>query len=208
MTISWWRWHFQMHFLEWKYINFEILLKFVPKGPVNNVPALVQIMAWHWPGKKPLSEPMMLRSLIHICIPRPQWVRQEGWWKFHLLTIQCFSLYLWIMKTKLSILVNNENHTKVSLSLDQILYIMMFIHLIPIHGYTNSSSMCHVCFTIDRMHANPACRPSINSAECVCHGIAVQMVARIFKCHQLHRKTQSILVLNLLFGLQRNMQGL
>ena len=33
-------------------------LKFVTKGPIKNIPALVQIMAWHWPGDKPLSEPM------------------------------------------------------------------------------------------------------------------------------------------------------
>ena len=40
-------------------ISFQILLKFVPKGPINNIPALVQIMAWRQPGDKPLSEPMM-----------------------------------------------------------------------------------------------------------------------------------------------------
>ena len=28
-------------------------LKFVPKGPISNIPALVQIMAWHRPGNKP-----------------------------------------------------------------------------------------------------------------------------------------------------------
>ena len=32
---------------------------FFPKGPINNIPALVQIMASRWPGNKPLSEPMM-----------------------------------------------------------------------------------------------------------------------------------------------------
>ena len=37
----------------------EISLKFVPKGPVNNIPALDQIMAWRRPGDKVLSEPMM-----------------------------------------------------------------------------------------------------------------------------------------------------
>ena len=26
----------------------QISLKFVPKGPIDNKPALVQIMAWHW----------------------------------------------------------------------------------------------------------------------------------------------------------------
>ena len=39
-----------MHFHEWKvWISINISLKFVPKAPVNNSPALVQIMAWHRP---------------------------------------------------------------------------------------------------------------------------------------------------------------
>ena len=41
-------------------ISIKISLKFVPKGPINNNPALVQIMAWHRSGDKPLSEPMMV----------------------------------------------------------------------------------------------------------------------------------------------------
>ena len=28
-------------------ISIKISLKFVPKGPINNITALVQIMAWH-----------------------------------------------------------------------------------------------------------------------------------------------------------------
>ena len=56
----------------WILIKFS--LKFVPKGPINNIPALVQIMAWRRPGDKPLSEPMMVRSLTHIYVTRPQWV--------------------------------------------------------------------------------------------------------------------------------------
>ena len=56
-------------------ISIKISLKFVSKGPINNIPALVQIMAWRWPGDKPLSEPMMVRLLTHICITRPQWVK-------------------------------------------------------------------------------------------------------------------------------------
>ena len=40
-------------------IPIKISLKFVPKGPINNIPALVEIMAWHWTDDKPLSEPMM-----------------------------------------------------------------------------------------------------------------------------------------------------
>ena len=40
-------------------ISIKISLKFVPKGPINIFPALVQIMAWRRTGDKPLSEPMM-----------------------------------------------------------------------------------------------------------------------------------------------------
>ena len=46
----------------------------VPKGQINNIPALVQIMAWRRPGDKPLSEPMMVSLTMHICVIRPQWV--------------------------------------------------------------------------------------------------------------------------------------
>ena len=56
------------------WIPIKISLKFVPKGPVNNIPALVQIMAWRRPGDKPSSEPMMVSSPTHICVARPQWV--------------------------------------------------------------------------------------------------------------------------------------
>ena len=38
----------------------KISLKFVLKGPINNIPALVQLMAWRRPGDKLLSEPMMV----------------------------------------------------------------------------------------------------------------------------------------------------
>ena len=43
------------------WILIKISLKFVPRGPINYIPALVQIMAGHRPGDKPLSGPMMVR---------------------------------------------------------------------------------------------------------------------------------------------------
>ena len=55
-------------------IFIEISLKFVPKGQIDNIPALVQIMAWRHPGDKPLSETMMVSLLTHISVTRPQWV--------------------------------------------------------------------------------------------------------------------------------------
>ena len=57
----------------------QISLKFVRKGLINNIPSLVQIMAWRWPGDKPLSEPMMIILLTHICVTRPQWVNVIPW---------------------------------------------------------------------------------------------------------------------------------
>ena len=35
------------------WISIKILLKYVPKGPINNIPALVWIMAWRWSDDKP-----------------------------------------------------------------------------------------------------------------------------------------------------------
>ena len=58
------------------WILIKISIKFVPKGPINNIPALVQIMAWRRPGDKPLFEPRMVSLLMHICVTRPQWVKQ------------------------------------------------------------------------------------------------------------------------------------
>ena len=56
------------------WITIKISLKFVPNGPINNIPALVQIMAWRRPGDKPISGPMMVRLPTHICVTLPQWV--------------------------------------------------------------------------------------------------------------------------------------
>ena len=57
------------------WISLKISLKFIAKVRNNNILALVQIMAWRRPGDKPLSEPMMVNLLRHICVTRPQWVK-------------------------------------------------------------------------------------------------------------------------------------
>ena len=68
------------------WIPIKISLKFVPKGSINNIPTLVQIMAWRRPGDKPLSEPMMVNLPTHICVtgtgviiwlPQCQWSFEE-----------------------------------------------------------------------------------------------------------------------------------
>ena len=57
------------------WISLKSSLKFVPKVRFNNIPALVPIMVWCRPGDKPLSEPIMVSLLMHICVNRPQWVQ-------------------------------------------------------------------------------------------------------------------------------------
>ena len=47
----------------------KISLKFVPNGPINNIPVLV--------GTKLLSQPMVVRFPMHICVTRPQWVKDS-----------------------------------------------------------------------------------------------------------------------------------
>ena len=37
------------------WILMNISLQFVSKGPINNIPTLVQVMAWRRPGDKPIS---------------------------------------------------------------------------------------------------------------------------------------------------------
>ena len=56
------------------WISIKISLKFVPKGPIDKIPALGQIMAWRRSGDKPLFEPMMVSLQTHICVTRPRWV--------------------------------------------------------------------------------------------------------------------------------------
>ena len=62
---------------------YEFLLKIsqkcVPGVRINNISALVEIMAWRRPGYKPLSELLMVSLLTHICVARPQWAKYIFW---------------------------------------------------------------------------------------------------------------------------------
>ena len=84
-------------------------LKYVRKNPIDNNPALVQIMTWRRSGDKPLSEPMMNILLTHICVTRPQWVNGclgcahgnfivTSQWQFVSLN-KCVYVRLWVKRT-------------------------------------------------------------------------------------------------------------
>ena len=51
--------------------------KFVPKSPINKIPALIQVMAWCLPGDKPLSEPMMVSLPTNICVTHPNEFKED-----------------------------------------------------------------------------------------------------------------------------------
>ena len=94
----------RIFFNEDVWISIKISLKFVPKVPITNIPSLVQIMAWHRSGDKPLSEPMIASLLTYICVTRPQWVKHSfverviRWYIyiFHMLWISCWHIFLFL----------------------------------------------------------------------------------------------------------------
>ena len=90
-------------------ISIKIWLKCVRKGPINNITALVQIMAWRRPGNKPLSEPMLVRLLMHICITRSQLVKETSKYSYIFCHLHCTGSWnppLWKTRSGLSYLVN------------------------------------------------------------------------------------------------------
>ena len=56
----------------------KIYWRLFARGPINDIPALVQIMAWRCSGDKPVSETMMVNLLMHISVTRPQWVNKQA----------------------------------------------------------------------------------------------------------------------------------
>ena len=83
-------WHFADNIFmnENIWISINISLKFVRKGPIKNIPALVLIMACRRLGDKPLSELMIVLLIdAYKCVTRPQWVDAVFTSHLH----QCFS---------------------------------------------------------------------------------------------------------------------
>ena len=79
-----WLWILQISFNTWRprwngrhfaddiflnenvWISLKISLAFVPKFRINNIPALVMIMAWRSTCATPLPEPLMVNLLTHM----------------------------------------------------------------------------------------------------------------------------------------------
>ena len=67
---------FQTTFLKARYWMkmYKFRLRFLGRLFLG-VPALVQMITWRRAGDEPLTEPMMICLLTHICVTRPQWVK-------------------------------------------------------------------------------------------------------------------------------------
>ena len=106
--------HFPDDILKWIFLNENLLisikisLKFVPMGPISNIPALVQIMAWRRPGDKPLSELMMVSSPTHICITRPQWINAGTTKILHKISSTILNNIIWSVQIRFQIVNNYE----------------------------------------------------------------------------------------------------
>ena len=72
-----WQMTFQMHISEWICVDFyqNFTQVFVPKCQINYIPALVLIITWCRLADKPLSIPMMVSLLMHVCV-LTQWNKQ------------------------------------------------------------------------------------------------------------------------------------
>ena len=60
--------YFQTYFPQW-------LDEFVNKGSINNIPTLVQKMAWRRADDKPLSGPLKISLPTLICVTHSRWVK-------------------------------------------------------------------------------------------------------------------------------------
>ena len=70
-------------------------MEFVSNFRINKIPALVvKLMAWHRPGDKPLSKPMMVSLRTHICVTRPQCVKTTQSVKAHRWLCKCIKIGL------------------------------------------------------------------------------------------------------------------
>ena len=67
---------------------------FIPHGPFDNNPLLAQMLACRQPGDKPLSEPMMVNLLTHLCVTLPQWVKKNK--MIYLIPTNAFNAVWWI----------------------------------------------------------------------------------------------------------------
>ena len=116
---------FKSFFVNKEYLNLTLIsLKFVPKGPIDNKSTLDQVMAWCRTGDKPLPEPILPYSMMHICGTRGSCVNVTFFDSHNKLTVTWHAIILMYITstysdimTKMAIpLCSDENFTIILLN--------------------------------------------------------------------------------------------
>ena len=127
-----------MHYLEESiWVSIKVSLKFFSKGPINNILALVQIMAWRLVGAKPSSEPIMASLSTHAWVTRPQLVKTVAEGKNLLIeqkSFLCCISFCCICKTNAKCVLDNVyTYFRIKINLriekDQIFYFGYFMSI-------------------------------------------------------------------------------
>ena len=129
---------FQRHFNGNVWLSIKFSLKFLLKGPISNIPALVKIMIWCRTGDKPLSQPTMVILSTHICVTwaqrvdmhrnatervyniYPVWISNKLWSQF-----KQFSATIYNIKKR----VNHEpliNSRVIIMMIDYVIYMQKY----------------------------------------------------------------------------------
>ena len=169
------------------WISLKIPLKFVPSGPFNNIRALVQMMAWRRPGDKPLSEPMLVFVPTHICVTRPQWVKQSEWYSNQYARIVFLSSFMGISRG-----VRNK-----------ITYVLSWR---TVYALTQVIFCCFVNNTLERMNSSPfhAIQYAIIYSDVIMSAMAPQVTSILTVCSTAHQtKHQSSASLAFMRGIYR-----
>ena len=116
------------------WISLKISLKFIPKVRINQLPALIQILAWCRPGNKLSYESMMISLLMHsIYITQLQWVKGLYESTYESVNHQIVPRFL---KMAHAIYVSSNN---VYIYIYMYSYVLMFWNVLCLSGFAS----CH-----------------------------------------------------------------
>ena len=68
--------------MKMKKVPIQVSLKYVPRSPIDNEAALIQVMARRRIGDKPLSEPM-LTQFSDACMRQKLEMKKQDTWRFY-----------------------------------------------------------------------------------------------------------------------------
>ena len=118
---------FKCMFLNENRIPIRVSLKFVPRSPIGNKPALVQVIACRRTGNKPLPELILTQfTYAYIWSTRGRWIKEEQNWFIN----QIFILYNNNMLSPVCTyvyIVHTVSLLSMSIKFEAFIYLFIFI---------------------------------------------------------------------------------